>query len=163
MTLQEPFFRLRLAVVLAACVAAAACTSQKELSREKSADPAGSLQPQSQTPPQPQSQTPPQTQSQPQPQVQPPVQPQHSTQPAESPPQPQTQTQTQTQATGPQLYAAHPDAMAYADELAGRHQLDPEWVRQAIGQARFHPTVARLMQPLHRPDPDPGRPALLAH
>lgn len=37
--------------------------------------------------------------------------------------------------------------MAYADELARRHQLDPEWVRAAIGQARFHPTVVRLMQP----------------
>jgi len=50
------------------------------------------------------------------------------------------------QAQGP-LYATREDAMAFADDLAGRRNLDPEWVRQTIGQARFHPTVARLMQP----------------
>ena len=50
------------------------------------------------------------------------------------------------QAQGP-LYATRPDAMQFADDLASRRNLDPEWVRQAIGQSRFNPTVSRLMQP----------------
>ncbi|MDQ3058813.1 MAG: lytic murein transglycosylase B [Pseudomonadota bacterium] len=37
--------------------------------------------------------------------------------------------------------------MAFADALASRHNLDPAWVRQAIGQSRFNATVSRLMQP----------------
>ena len=37
--------------------------------------------------------------------------------------------------------------MLFADDLASRRDLDPEWVRQAIGQSRFNATVARLMQP----------------
>jgi membrane-bound lytic murein transglycosylase B len=37
--------------------------------------------------------------------------------------------------------------MRFADDLAERRNLDREWVRQAIGQARMLPTVARLMQP----------------
>jgi membrane-bound lytic murein transglycosylase B len=44
-------------------------------------------------------------------------------------------------------YATRPEAMAFADDLAQRRDLDPEWVRRAIGDARFLPTVARLMQP----------------
>jgi membrane-bound lytic murein transglycosylase B len=44
-------------------------------------------------------------------------------------------------------YASRADAMQFADDLAGRRDLDAGWVRQAIGQARFNPTVARLMQP----------------
>ena len=50
------------------------------------------------------------------------------------------------QAQGP-LYATRTDAMAFADDLASRRNLDPAWVRQAIGQSRFNPTVSRLMQP----------------
>ena len=50
------------------------------------------------------------------------------------------------QAQGP-LYATRPDAMAFADDLASRRNLDPAWVRQVIGQSRFNPTVSRLMQP----------------
>jgi membrane-bound lytic murein transglycosylase B len=50
------------------------------------------------------------------------------------------------QAQGP-LYASRPDAMQFADDLASRRNLDPDWVRQTIGQSRFNPTVARLMQP----------------
>ena len=50
------------------------------------------------------------------------------------------------QAQGP-LYATRLDAMQFADDLASRRNLDPEWVRQTIGQSRFNPTVARLMQP----------------
>ena len=49
-------------------------------------------------------------------------------------------------AQGP-LYATRADAMQFADDLASRRNLDPDWVRQTIGQARFSPTVSRLMQP----------------
>ena len=45
------------------------------------------------------------------------------------------------------LYATREDAMQFADDLASRRNLDPAWVRQAIGQSRFNPTVSRLMQP----------------
>jgi membrane-bound lytic murein transglycosylase B len=45
------------------------------------------------------------------------------------------------------FYASRPEAMRFADDLAERRNLDREWVRQAIGQARMLPTVARLMQP----------------
>jgi membrane-bound lytic murein transglycosylase B len=37
--------------------------------------------------------------------------------------------------------------MRFADDLADRRDLDPEWVRQAIGQSRYVAQVARLMQP----------------
>jgi membrane-bound lytic murein transglycosylase B len=37
--------------------------------------------------------------------------------------------------------------MAFADELVSRHKLDPAWVRDALNQTRFNPTVSRLMQP----------------
>jgi membrane-bound lytic murein transglycosylase B len=50
------------------------------------------------------------------------------------------------QAPGP-LYATRIDAMQFADDLASRRNLNPEWVRQTIGQSRFNPTVSRLMQP----------------
>ena len=50
------------------------------------------------------------------------------------------------QAQGP-LYASRPEVMAFADEMASRRNLDAQWVRQAIGQARLNPTVVRLMQP----------------
>ena len=45
------------------------------------------------------------------------------------------------------LYAARPDALQFADDLAARRDLDREWVRQAIGQAQFLPQVPRLMLP----------------
>ena len=45
------------------------------------------------------------------------------------------------------LYATREQAMQFADDVASRRDLDPQWVRQALGQARFVPTVARLMQP----------------
>ena len=44
-------------------------------------------------------------------------------------------------------YATRSDAMAFADDLAMRRDLDPEWVRQTLGQARFLPQVPRLMLP----------------
>lgn len=45
------------------------------------------------------------------------------------------------------LYAMRPEVMQFADDLAGRRDLDPAWVRSVLGQARFIPAVARLMQP----------------
>lgn len=44
-------------------------------------------------------------------------------------------------------YASRPEAMALADEIAARRQLDPQWVRRAIGQAVHLPQVVRLMTP----------------
>ena len=48
---------------------------------------------------------------------------------------------------GTTAYASRPDAMAFADDLAVRRDLDPEWVRGVLGQARFLPQVPRLMLP----------------
>ncbi|GAB3473531.1 hypothetical protein GCM10011496_36520 [Polaromonas eurypsychrophila] len=45
------------------------------------------------------------------------------------------------------MYAHRPEAMRFADDLASRRDLDPQWVRQTLGQARHLPTVVRLMQP----------------
>jgi membrane-bound lytic murein transglycosylase B len=44
-------------------------------------------------------------------------------------------------------YASHEDAMRFADDVAERRNLDREWVRQAIGQAHFIPSVKRLLEP----------------
>ena len=44
-------------------------------------------------------------------------------------------------------YATREEAMAFAQDVAQRRDLDPEWVRRAIGDAKFLPTVAKLMQP----------------
>ncbi|CAM3709078.1 lytic murein transglycosylase B [Paracidovorax anthurii] len=44
-------------------------------------------------------------------------------------------------------YDQRAEAMRFADDLAARRSLDREWVRQAIGQARFLPQVPRLMLP----------------
>ena len=41
--------------------------------------------------------------------------------------------------------------MQFADDLAARRDLDPAWVRSAIGQARYSATVSRLMQPAAKP------------
>jgi membrane-bound lytic murein transglycosylase B len=51
-----------------------------------------------------------------------------------------------TQAVG-DAYSTREDAMLFADDIAERRNLDREWVRQAIGQSRFIPTVQRLMRP----------------
>ena len=55
--------------------------------------------------------------------------------------------QGRASAKAPVLYASRPEAMEFADDLATRRDLDREWVRQAIGQARFLPQVPRLMLP----------------
>ncbi|WHZ11071.1 MAG: Membrane-bound lytic murein transglycosylase B [Burkholderiaceae bacterium] len=44
-------------------------------------------------------------------------------------------------------YAARADAMQAAADIAQRDDLDPAWVREAIGEARFLPNVPRLMLP----------------
>ena len=50
--------------------------------------------------------------------------------------------------TQDQAYANREEVMRFADDVAERRNLDKEWVRQAIGQARFVPTVQRLMRPM---------------
>ena len=44
-------------------------------------------------------------------------------------------------------YGSRADALALADTLAERHGLDPAWARAQLAQARFVPTVARLIMP----------------
>ena len=44
-------------------------------------------------------------------------------------------------------YAEREDAMQFADEIAEKRGLRPEWVRKMIGQAQNLPVVSRLMQP----------------
>jgi len=46
-----------------------------------------------------------------------------------------------------ELYATREDAMQMADDIAERRDLDKEWVRNAIGQARNIGQISRLMQP----------------
>ena len=41
--------------------------------------------------------------------------------------------------------------MQFADDVAARRDLDPAWVRDAIGQSRYMPAVSRLMQPASKP------------
>jgi membrane-bound lytic murein transglycosylase B len=45
------------------------------------------------------------------------------------------------------LYASRPEVMQIATEIAERRNLDPQWVRHAIGQARYTPSVARAITP----------------
>jgi len=49
--------------------------------------------------------------------------------------------------TGGPAYDRRPDAMALADEIAARHELDRKWVRRVIGQARHLPQVVQLITP----------------
>ncbi len=44
-------------------------------------------------------------------------------------------------------YSTRPEAMAFADDVAARRNLDRTWVRDTIGQARFLANVPRLMLP----------------
>ena len=64
---------------------------------------------------------------------------------------PKYRVQTAAQQPAGMLYASRPDVMQFADDLAARRDLDPAWVRSAIGRARYSPTVARLMQPAPQP------------
>jgi membrane-bound lytic murein transglycosylase B len=49
-----------------------------------------------------------------------------------------------------ELYATRAEAMQMADDIAERRDLDKEWVRNAIGQARNIGQISRLMQPAPR-------------
>ena len=51
------------------------------------------------------------------------------------------------------VYARREDAMLAADDIAARRDLDRDWVRRAIGQARYLPQLAKLILP-----PTPGTP-----
>lgn len=44
-------------------------------------------------------------------------------------------------------YGRRDDVMAFADEVATRQGLDAAWVRQQLAQARYLPSVARLIMP----------------
>lgn len=48
--------------------------------------------------------------------------------------------------TGP-LYAPRDEVMQWADEMAQRQQLDPAWVRDAMGQSRYIAAVAKAITP----------------
>lgn len=48
--------------------------------------------------------------------------------------------------TGP-AYAGRPEAMALADDIAQRYELDRRWVRRTLGKARLVPQVVRLVVP----------------
>ncbi len=56
----------------------------------------------------------------------------------------------QRNSAGP-LYATRLEVMQFADDLAARRDLDPAWVKSAIGQSRYSATVAKLMQPAAKP------------
>jgi membrane-bound lytic murein transglycosylase B len=51
-----------------------------------------------------------------------------------------------SKATGT-LYASRPGVMQQADAIAARRALDVDWVRQAIGQARLVPAIAKAILP----------------
>jgi membrane-bound lytic murein transglycosylase B len=65
---------------------------------------------------------------------------------AKPPAKSKTSTQRKAETTGP-LYARRPDVMAQADEIAQRLALEPQWVRQAIGQSHYMPGIARAIAP----------------
>lgn len=44
-------------------------------------------------------------------------------------------------------YAQRDDAMAFANDIATRRDLDPAWVREVLGQAKLLPQVPRLVLP----------------
>jgi membrane-bound lytic murein transglycosylase B len=48
---------------------------------------------------------------------------------------------------GESFYASRADVLAWAEDVAQRRNLDREWVRQALAQSQFIPTVQRLMRP----------------
>jgi membrane-bound lytic murein transglycosylase B len=58
---------------------------------------------------------------------------------------------TKTHTSQGPAYRTRADVMALADDMAARRNLDPAWVRNAIGQAHFMPSVARLVLPPAQP------------
>ena len=68
--------------------------------------------------------------------------------PVSAKPQKPSQSASRSNAVqGSTPYAQRDDAMQFADDLAERRGLDREWVRQAVGQARFLGSVPKLMLP----------------
>ena len=68
--------------------------------------------------------------------------------PASAKPQKPSQSASRSNAVqGSTPYAQRDDAMQFADDLAERRGLDREWVRQAVGRARFLGSVPKLMLP----------------
>lgn len=51
------------------------------------------------------------------------------------------------QASAGPLYASRAEVMQAADAIAERNHLDPQWVRHAIGQARYVEAIARAITP----------------
>ena len=52
-----------------------------------------------------------------------------------------------TPAEAATTYGQREDAMRFAADMAARRGLDPAWVQQALGEARYIPDVARLIMP----------------
>ena len=50
-----------------------------------------------------------------------------------------------------EAYAQNSAAMAWADNIALQRQLDPAWVRQAVGQARKIPVITQYVMPAASP------------
>jgi len=44
-------------------------------------------------------------------------------------------------------YAKRPDAMAWAEQMAQEHQLDPKWVKAQVAQAKLIPSIPKLILP----------------
>ena len=63
-----------------------------------------------------------------------------------------TKPSSQAAPSGP-AYALREDAMLAADDIAARRDLDRDWVRRILAQARYVPQVAKLILP-----PAPGTP-----
>jgi membrane-bound lytic murein transglycosylase B len=59
---------------------------------------------------------------------------------------PKKHARAHAEVVGPR-YATRPDAMREADAIAQRLQLDRQWVRHAIGQARLMPGVVKAITP----------------
>ena len=57
-----------------------------------------------------------------------------------------TQAPRKAETVGP-LYASRPEVMQVTDSIAQRLGLEPQWVRQAIGQAHYMPGIARAIAP----------------
>lgn len=55
---------------------------------------------------------------------------------------------TRPQALTGTPYASRAEVMAQADDIAQRRDLDAQWVRQTLGQARHVPLVAKLITPV---------------
>jgi membrane-bound lytic murein transglycosylase B len=65
---------------------------------------------------------------------------------AEPPKKPKTKTAKATSAVGP-TYAKRKDVAQWADKMAQDYQLDPKWVKSQLAQARFIPSVTKLILP----------------